>query len=122
MKIALPIEDKDKNALISKSLGRAKYFLIYDTKSNEYLYIDNDALSSQGGAGIKAAQILADNGASHLIALQCGENAATALEAAGIMIYQGQEGSAKENIDKLEAGGLSKLTDIHAGYHNHGRA
>ncbi|NLK36240.1 MAG: dinitrogenase iron-molybdenum cofactor biosynthesis protein, partial [Gracilibacteraceae bacterium] len=56
MKIAIPMDDKNMEASVCISFGRAPYFLIYDTESNESLFLENSAAASQGGAGIKAAQ------------------------------------------------------------------
>ena len=41
-------------------LGRTPYFLIYDTDTQKSVFLDNSAAASTGGAGIKAAQMIAD--------------------------------------------------------------
>ena len=64
---------------VSSTFGRSKKFLIYDTDSKETRYIDNLAMNSQGGAGIKAAQVILDAGVDVLLTPQCGENAAKVL-------------------------------------------
>ena len=45
MKIAIPIDEKDTNNLVSVSFGRAPYYLIYDTESKAAEYIENTAAS-----------------------------------------------------------------------------
>lgn len=122
MKIAVPIDKKDTETNVCESFGRAPYYLIHDTDSGKYEFIDNSAATSTGGAGIKAAQIIVDAEADVLLTPQCGENAANVLRAAGIKIYKTQQGIlAKDNIDAFVSGKLSLLDNIHAGFHGHGR-
>lgn len=117
MKIALPAEDKSMDKNVYASFGRAPYYLLYDTKTKESEYLDNSAVLNQGGAGIRAAQVIADNGVKALITLRCGENAEKVLSAAEVLIYKSIDGTIKENIDALCAEKLALLTDIHPGFH-----
>ncbi|HBP62885.1 MAG TPA: dinitrogenase iron-molybdenum cofactor biosynthesis protein [Desulfosporosinus sp.] len=120
MKIAMPVDDKSMETSVCQSFGRTPYFLIYDTESKESMFIDNSAVASQGGAGIKAAQTIVDNKVSALLTPRCGENAAKVITAANIKLYKTINESIKDNIDALNDGKLSLLDDIHAGFHNHG--
>lgn len=120
MKLIVPVESRTLDAPVCPSFGRAPLFVLFDTESGSHEFIDNSAAASQGGAGIKAAQMLADSGAGILIACRCGENAAKVLDAAGIKMYRAQEGSVADNIAKYRDGGLSLLSEIHPGFHHHG--
>lgn len=120
MKIAMPVNGKSMDKGICPSFGRAPYFLIYDTKTEEGLFIDNSAASSQGGAGIKAAQLVVDNGADVLITPRCGENAASVINAGKVKIYRSTDGSIEDNLNALKEDKLSILDEIRAGFHNHG--
>ncbi|MFA7075034.1 MAG: NifB/NifX family molybdenum-iron cluster-binding protein [Endomicrobiaceae bacterium] len=120
MKIIIPTENKDTDTLVCASFGRAPFFMIYDTETEDFQFIDNSAANSQSGAGIKAAQIIIDSKAEALIAYQCGQNAADVLKAGGIKIYKAQMGLAKDNLAKYKEGKLSVLTEIHPGFHHHG--
>lgn len=120
MRIAMPVDDKSMETSVCQSFGRTPYFLIYDTESNDSVYLDNSAAASQGGAGIKAAQTIVDNNVSALLTPRCGENAAEVIKAANISIYKTINDSVMGNIDALKAGKLSLLVEIHAGFHNHG--
>lgn len=121
MIIAIPVEEKNLNSKVCASFGRSPCFLIYDTEIGESRFIDNDAATKTGGAGIKAAQTIADNKAEVLLTPRLGENAAGVIESAGIRIYKTTEGSAKDNIDAYTGGKLSLLTEIHAGLRGGGR-
>lgn len=120
MKIAIPTDEKNLQSNVCISFGRAPYFLIYDADSGESLFIDNSAAASTGGAGIKAAQTIADRRADVLLTPRCGEKAAGVLKAAEIKIFKTILASARDNIDALIAGQLSLLDEIHAGFHGHG--
>jgi len=120
MKIALPVNDNNINTEICISFGRTPYFLIYNTGTKEAVFIDNSAAASQGGAGIKASQMIVDNKADAVLTPRCGENAAEVLQAAHIKIYKTNGDSIRDNIDTFEAGKLPLLDEIHAGFNNHG--
>jgi predicted Fe-Mo cluster-binding NifX family protein len=94
----------------------------YDTETGNHEFLDNSAATSQGGAGIKASQMLVDHGAKAIITYRCGDNAAQVLNAAKIEMYKAQDGTVSENIKKYKNGELSVLLEIHPGLHNHGGA
>lgn len=120
MKIAIPVEEKSINASVCVSFGRTPYFLIFDTDTNEEKYVENKAAMSQGGAGIKAAQTVIDEGAEAVIVPRLGQNAADVLGAGKTVLYKAELGSAKHNLELLKAHKLSVLTEFHAGFHGHG--
>ncbi|MEG1779017.1 MAG: NifB/NifX family molybdenum-iron cluster-binding protein [Oscillospiraceae bacterium] len=120
MKIAIPVDEKDIGSAVCISFGRTPYFLFYNTVTKETVFFDNSAISAQGGAGIKAAQKIADEKSDALLTVRCGENAAAVLNEAQVKIYKTKFATAKENIDAFEDGKLDILTEIHAGFHNHG--
>jgi len=120
MKVAIPVDEKSLETSVGQSFGRTPYYLIYDTVSKESVFLDNSAVASQGGAGIKAAQIIVDNKVSALLTPRCGENAAEVLRAANIKLFKTVNASLKDNIDALIEGKLSLLEDIHPGFHGHG--
>lgn len=120
MKIALPVDEKKIESDICPSFGRAPYFLIFDSGTKAADFMENTAAGSPGGAGIKAAQLIADSGANVLLTPRCGENAADVLQKAGISLYQTAAGTAKQNIDAYLADRLAPLGDIHPGFHGHG--
>jgi predicted Fe-Mo cluster-binding NifX family protein len=120
MKAALPVNNNSMETSICPSFGRAPYFLIYNTETKESVFIDNSAVASQGGAGIKAAQMIVDQGAEVLITPRCGENAAEVINTAGIKIYKAINDSVQDTIKAFTEGRLSLLEDIHPGFHNHG--
>lgn len=120
MKIAVPSEGTTIESNVCQSFGRTYYFIVADSETLEYEVIDNQAVSSQGGAGIKAAQAVVDSGADVVATFHCGQNAAEVLKAADIKIMKAVPGTILEVFKKFKAGELAELTEIHPGYHQHG--
>lgn len=121
MKIAVPTDEKRPDSGVCPSFGRTPYFLFYDTQTKEYSFHDNSAAASQGGAGIKAAQSLADGGVRVVLTPRCGDNAVKVLNETGIEIYKTVSGTAKDNIDAFGEGKLRRLNESHPGFHGHER-
>ena len=120
MKIAIPATANNIDSEVCTSFGRTEFFLIYNTNDQSNFFLDNSAATSQGGAGIKAAQILVDEHVDVLITPRCGENAASVLLEANIAIYKAAGNNLKDNISACEQGKLEMLNEIHPGLHNHG--
>jgi len=119
MKIAIPVDDKNIESGVCPSFGRAPYFLFYNTDNKESYYLDNSAVASQGGSGIRAAQVVADQGVKALLTPRCGENVEELLSKAEVLIYRTIAGTAQQNITAFEAEKLVLLKDFHPGFHGH---
>ncbi|MEG0875833.1 MAG: NifB/NifX family molybdenum-iron cluster-binding protein [Oscillospiraceae bacterium] len=120
MIIALPVEEASLSSEICPSFGRTPFFLIYDMATKEASFLPNSAAESQGGAGIKAAQLLLDNGVGALLTPRCGENAAKLLLEAEVKIFESVSRPAQQNLYVFKAGGLPLLTRFHPGYQGNG--
>ena len=122
MKLIVPVESKSLDVPVCPSFGRTPLYVSFDTETGSHEFLDNSAATSQGGAGIKASQMLVDHGAKAIITYRCGDNAAQVLNAAKIEMYKAHEGTVSDNIKSFMDGKLSPLTEIHPGLHNHGGA
>lgn len=120
MKIAIPADEKVLASEVCMSFGRAPYFYIYETTTKMGDFIDNEAATSPGGAGVKAAQIVVDNHAEILITPRCGENAAEVFKATKLQIYKSTVGSIQDNINAYMDKKLVVLDKFHAGFHGVG--
>ena len=119
MKIAIPVDENKAGSAICVSFGRTPYFLFYDTQSKFLDYVVNSAADAEGGAGLKAAQLIVDMGADALLTVRCGQNAADVLTAAQIKVYKTVAGTAEDNLTAFAEGKLSVMTQFHAGFHGH---
>ncbi len=115
MKIAIPVDENKTEVCVS--FGRAPFYLFHDTGAGETVVKENPAAEVQGGAGIKAAQFLVDEGAEVLITVRCGENAAEVMKEAEIRIYRSEGSSAAQNLTLFQQEKLAPLTHFHAGFH-----
>jgi len=119
MRIAIPVDQNTNNTDVCISFGRAPYFMFFDTETKETIFVKNEAADSQGGAGIKAAQTLVDEGADVLLTPRCGENAAVVLQKAKVKIYKTLSASVQDNLVAFENNKLETLDEIHPGFHGH---
>jgi predicted Fe-Mo cluster-binding NifX family protein len=104
---------------VDHRFGRARFFALCDLESGEWAFHDNKQnLDALQGAGIQAAQQVADLGAGAVITGHCGPKAFAALIAGEIAVYQEASGSVKDALDAYRAGSLKKSAraDVEAGY------
>ena len=85
--------------------GRAAGFLLVDTETSEHEVIHNTQnLNAMQGAGIQAAQTVCSHHPDYVLTGHCGPKAFRALEAAGVKVVVGVEGTVAEAVEKLKAG------------------
>ena len=89
MKICITAAGNDLSSATDSSFGRAPWFLILDTDSGAVDPVQNASVHAAQGAGIAAAQTIADKNVQALLTGRVGPKAKAALSAAGIKIYEG---------------------------------
>ena len=109
MKIAISTSGNNLEAAVDPRFGRAAGFIICDTETGKFEYIDNKQnLQAMQGAGIQAAKTVVDSGAKAVITGHCGPKAFMTLKSAGIAIYTGAAGTGSEMLDKFKRGELAE--------------
>ena len=106
MKICVSAVANSLDAQLDPRFGRCPYFVIVDSESMQFEAIPNMASGATGGAGIQAAQIIANKGVKVVITGNVGPNAFQALSAAGIKIVTGVFGTVREAVEKYKRGEL----------------
>ncbi len=106
MKIAISSTGRDLNSNIDPRFGRCAYFIIIDPDTQEYEVFENESVSLGGGAGIQSAQFVASKGVQVVITGNCGPNAMRTLEAAGIKVITGCNGTVRQAIEDYKNGKL----------------
>ena len=120
MIVLIPVnEDRES---VCPSFGRAPYFYLAESCEGDPRIVENTAANSEGGAGVRAAQIAIDLRAEAVVTSRLGENAANILRAAGIGLYKPESDDALTNVGAMLAGALEPLTAIHPGFHFAGEA
>jgi predicted Fe-Mo cluster-binding NifX family protein len=107
MKIAISAAGPSIEDDVDPRFGRCACFLIIDTGTLKFEVIENSSKNLSGGAGIEAAQRVADQGVTHVLTGRCGPNAEKVLSAAGISIVDGCEGTVREAVERFRSGDVS---------------
>ncbi len=110
MKVAVSSTGNTIDSQMDQRFGRAASFIIVETKTMEYEVINNAAAAASGGAGISAAQTVADKDVKAIITGNVGPNAMNVLSAAEIEIYRGNTVSVKENVEHFKKGELDRIS------------
>lgn len=91
-KIAISSEGPSLDAVLDPRFGRAAGFVVVYPETLEFEYVDNGASQAMAqGAGIQAAENVANSGAKAVLTGYVGPKAFMALEAAGIKVGQNLE-------------------------------
>ena len=106
MKVAVSATGKDLNCQIDPRFGRCQYFIFIDPETMEFEVSENAGLMASGGAGVQAAQLIAQKGANTLITGNLGPNAASALSASGIKVHLVSGGTVREVTEAFKTGKL----------------
>lgn len=98
----------DLEAPIDPRFGRCQYFIVVDSDTLEYNAKENNQKNATGGAGVQAAQTVAQTQADAVITGSVGPNAFQTLQAANIKIFTGASGTVKNAIDDFKKGALQE--------------
>jgi predicted Fe-Mo cluster-binding NifX family protein len=117
MKIAISSSGKSLDSALDPRFGRCAWFLIIDPADLSYEVFDNQNAAQSSGAGIQAAQFLADKNVSAVITGHVGPNAVQTLSAAGIEIFAQQQGTIREVVERYRNKDLNSTTQSTVGRH-----
>ncbi len=111
MKIAVSSTGNSPDAAVDPRFGRAAYFIIYDTQTDQFVAIDNvQNLQAAQGAGVQAAQTVARQKVDVAISGNFGPKAFATLNAAGIKTALWAGGTVKDAIEQAKSGRLQFAT------------
>ena len=105
MKVVVTSQGEEMSSEVDPRFGRSKKFIVVDTESGEHRVVDNaQNLNAAQGAGVQAAQTVAGLQVDAVLTGNCGPKAFNVLNAAGIKLFLGVEGTVQAAVKKLEAG------------------
>lgn len=115
-KIAVTSEGPTLDARVDPRFGRAAGFVIVDLATMKTEYVDNGGSQVMNqGAGIQAAENVANADAQAVLSGYVGPKAFTALTAAGIQVGQDVDGmTVREAVEKFKAGDVSIASEANA--------
>jgi predicted Fe-Mo cluster-binding NifX family protein len=115
MKIAISSTGADPDAQIDLRFGRCKYFVLVEDKAENFEFLDNAAAALSGGAGLQAAQMVAEADVKVVITGNIGPNAINVLKAAGIKVYHCGPGTVRKALQKYQDGSLQETSGYKMG-------
>jgi len=102
MKVAITANGQTRNSEVDSRFGRAKYFVVVDTETDELAAHDNKQnLNAVQGAGIQAGRNVVDLGVGALITGNVGPKAFATLQAGDVKIYIGAEGTVADALEQF---------------------
>jgi predicted Fe-Mo cluster-binding NifX family protein len=111
MKIAISSAGKDIDSDVDNVFGRCPFFIFADIEGKKITKVEaikNISAEKTGGAGISAAQAVAEKGAKAVITGNVGPRAMDVLRQFNIEIYNGS-GTVKEALQGFIDGKLGKV-------------
>jgi len=118
MKILITAKGKQTNDEVDPRFGRAKFFILVDTDTNETTAHDNSQnLNAAQGAGIQAAETVARLGAEAVVTGNVGPKAFRVLNTAGIKVYLCPQATVDAAVRKFKAGELKEVASANVQGH-----
>ncbi len=111
MKIAVSSMDKTIDGNVSDIFGRCPYFIIAEIENQKIErteILENKSINQMSGAGISAAQLMAEKNVSAVITGNVGPRALDVLKQFNIDIYY-ENGLIKEVLQEFIDGKLKKI-------------
>jgi len=115
-KVCVSATGSSIDSQIDPRFGRCAYFIVADADTMDYQHMPNAAYESPHGAGIQAAQVVANQKVQAVITGMVGPNAHRVLSAAGIEIITGVSGTVRDAIQRYKAGQLRGGQDPSGGF------
>lgn len=118
MKIAITSTGAKLEDKVDPRFGRCHYFIVFDLDTNQFEAIENKNAQGMGGVGIQSGQMMSDKGVKTVLTGNCGPNAFQTLNAAGIEIVAGVNGTVQEAINKFNSGEYKKISGASTSAHS----
>ena len=117
MKMCVSASSDSLDANVDPRFGRCPYFVVVDSETMDFTVVSNDSTNAAHGAGIQAAQTVANMGAKVVITGNVGPNAFSVLSATGIKLVTGVSGSIRDAVEKYKSGQLQETGNPTVGSH-----
>lgn len=118
MKIVITSRGENLESEMDPRFGRCQYFIILDNEDvQNFKAISNDAALSGGGAGIKAAQTVINEGVEAVVSGNFGPKAYDALSSAEVKLYTTDAATVREAVEAFGSGNVRLLNSATAAAH-----
>ena len=120
MKIVITAQGNSLDSGFDMRFGRAAWFAVIDTESEQVDFIDNqENLSGAHGVGTNAGRLIVESGAEAVVSGNIGPNAFQVLNAAGLKIYIGKGQTVKEVLEGFKQGKFEEVGENIGPKHNY---
>lgn len=112
MKVGISSTGQDLESQVDVRFGRCPYFVIVEIENKEiksHKSIQNTAMTAGGGAGVTAAQTVANEGVKAVITGNMGPRAFGVMQQLGIEVYAAT-GKVKDVVQQYIDGKLTKVS------------
>lgn len=109
-RIAIASSGKDLESPVDPRFGRCPYFVILEEEGDGFEVMENTAGQAFQGAGISAAQMIAEKGVTAVIAGNFGPKALWVLGQAGVKLYGFSGGAVEEAREAYRKGELTEYS------------
>ncbi|AGB03952.1 hypothetical protein AciM339_0050 [Aciduliprofundum sp. MAR08-339] len=105
MRVAITADAPSENSPVSPIFGRCAYYAIYDTATDKLEFVPNASAMYARGAGVQAAQQVANLGVQMVITAGiAGPNASMVLAQAGIQVINSFQGTVRDAVEAVKSG------------------
>ncbi len=104
MKIAVSASSPRLESEVDPRFGRCPYYLIVNPETMKFEVVENPHAGASSGAGIQAAQLVAQKNVEVVLTGSCGPNSFETLKAAGVKVIVGLTGIVSEAVRKYAFG------------------
>jgi predicted Fe-Mo cluster-binding NifX family protein len=126
MNIVVSAAGPGMESQVDNRFGRCPYFILVEVEGKKikgHKSIENTSANQMGGAGMTAAQAVADMKADAIITVNMGPRAFIVFKQLGMEIYQGT-GTVKKAVEDFISGKLKRIDEStgpgHMGMHGSG--
>lgn len=117
MSIIISSEGEDFDVPLGINFARSRYFLVVDVQKMSCEALANPWATTEGGAGIQAAQMIVSQRPEAVVTGMIGPNAFAVLEGAGIPVFSAPSGTVRSAIQAYRSAHLLPLARPNAAPH-----
>ena len=114
LKVAVSATGEGLDSPVSPRFGRCPYYVIVDTETMAFEAMPNASMGAPSGAGIAAAQAVAQKGVDAVLTGNFGPNASQVLAQVGVEMVTGATGSVRQAVESFKNGALTAAPPMRA--------
>ena len=118
MKICVTSRGDNLDSEVDPRFGRCNYFLFINSETMEFEAVENSFAQAGGGAGIQSGQLMSSKEVKAVLTGNVGPNAFQTLTGAGIEIFIGASGTAREAFQSYKEGKMVVTNGPSVGSHS----